>query len=302
MSNLVLVAIPSEDDYVWKISSEKVPHMTILFLGDAMQPNVAKMMEFIGHAVSTGVYRFGMEVDHRGTLGADQADVLFFDMQWNDWLVDWRAMLLKDDNIFKAYNSVEQFDEFQPHLTLGYPDTPAHEDTRDYPGIHWVNFDRIALWFGDYQGVEFPLKNRDYGDVAVGWSETAQKGEDMLVHFGVKGMKWGVRKDKPRARSSSDASAAAKAHHKARAKGLHTLSNQEIQALTKRVEMETKYNKIQKDNKKTTKGHNAVKGVLALGATINAAILFANSPAGRAVGSGLSSAAKKGPVLPAGVY
>jgi hypothetical protein len=146
------------------------------------------------------------------------------------------------------------------------------------------------------------LKNREYADVAVGWSEIAQKGEDMLVHFGVKGMKWGIRKDKPRARSSADASSAAKAHHKAKAKGLHTLSNDEIRALTQRVDMEAKYNKIQKDNKKTTKGHNAVKGVLALGATVNAALLFANSPAGKAVGSGLSAAAKKGPILPAGVY
>ena len=34
MSNLVIVAIPDENDRVWKVSSEKIPHMTLLFLGD----------------------------------------------------------------------------------------------------------------------------------------------------------------------------------------------------------------------------------------------------------------------------
>ena len=32
-SNLVIVAIPDENDRVWKISSEKVPHLTVLVPG-----------------------------------------------------------------------------------------------------------------------------------------------------------------------------------------------------------------------------------------------------------------------------
>src|SRR5436190_14755782 len=80
VSNLVIVAIPAEDDYVWKISSEKVPHMTILFLGDdaTKVKNFAQIANFVEHATEQTLYRQGLEVDHRGTLGADQADVLFF--------------------------------------------------------------------------------------------------------------------------------------------------------------------------------------------------------------------------------
>lgn len=35
MANWAIVAIPEERDPVWKYSSEKVPHMTLLFLGEA---------------------------------------------------------------------------------------------------------------------------------------------------------------------------------------------------------------------------------------------------------------------------
>jgi 2'-5' RNA ligase len=282
-SNLVIVAIPSKDDYVWKISSEKVPHMTILFLGDAINPNVTKIAEFLEHAVNTSVNRFGMEVKERGTLGVDQADVLFFETAWSEWLLDFRAQLLRNDNIFKAYSSVEQFEGFTPHLTLGYPETPAKEDTRDYPGISWVNFDKIALWFGDYQGLEFPLKTQDY-DMAVGWGEEAV---NELLHYGVKGMHWGVRKDRSRARPSSDAAAAAKAKKKLKEKGLHTLSNDEINALTRRIDLEKKVKGTTSTSAKVKTGHNAVKAILAVGATVNAAILFSQSPAGKAVANGL---------------
>ena len=47
-SNLVVVAIPSQDDSVWQVSSEKAPHLTILFLGDAMSnPNVSKIVDYV---------------------------------------------------------------------------------------------------------------------------------------------------------------------------------------------------------------------------------------------------------------
>lgn len=285
-SNLVIVAIPSEDDYVWKISSEKVPHMTILFLGEATgNPHVSQIAGFLEHAVNTSIRRFGMEVDRRGTLGVDQADVLFFSKTWADELIDFRAQLLQDNNIKTSYDSVEQFDEFNPHLTLGYPETPAKEDKRDYPGIHWVQFDKIALWFGDYQGLEYPLKSYDYsmevmmGDpVAVGTPVTKD-----LLHYGVKGMRWGVRKDRSTS-SSVDASKASKARIKLKEKGIHSLSNEELKSLSQRVEMEKKVKDLHSPVKR---GHNAAKGILALGATLNAAILFAQSPTGKAVAAKL---------------
>ena len=196
MSNLVIVAIPSEDDYVWKISSEKKPHMTLLFLGDVAGKPVNKISDFLEHAVNILEFGpFGLSVDYRGTLGADDADVLFFR---NDWglkrIAEFRDQLLKNNPIRDAYDSASQFgaiQEWTPHLTLGYPKTPAKKDTRDYPGFHWVEFDRIALWYGDFEGPEFRLQyDYDFAEVAM----SVEAGAEFISHFGVKGMRWGVRK------------------------------------------------------------------------------------------------------------
>lgn len=204
MSNLVIVALPEENDYIHKISSEKVPHMTLLFLGeDATQvKNLTKILDFVGHAASTSLTRFGLEVDRRGELGPKPADVLFFSKsKWSgiEAVVEYKSYLLKEPNIRSAYDSTEQHPEWIPHITLGFPDSPAKPDERDYPGINYVSFDRIAVWFGEYEGVEFPLKRYE-GNMDVAMSDTTKDAVDnVLKHFGRKGMKWGVRSTASRA-------------------------------------------------------------------------------------------------------
>jgi 2'-5' RNA ligase len=196
-NSLVIVAIPTEDDYVNKISSEKVPHLTLLFLGEDVSQvkNLAKIMDFTKHAADTSLKRFSLQVDRRDVLGPDEADTLIFSKgKWSGFneINDYRSYLLKDDNIRIAYESATQFPEWIPHITLGYPDTPANPDNRDYPGIPYVNFDKIAVWFGDYEGIEFPLRSYDWEtDMAMSTSEIV---DDILEHHGVKGMKWGVRR------------------------------------------------------------------------------------------------------------
>jgi 2'-5' RNA ligase len=269
MANLVIVAIPAEDDYVWKISSEKVPHMTICFLGDVEGKPILKIAEFLQHAVNIlELGPFGADVDYRGTLGPDEADVLFFRKDWSlRRIAEFRSQLLKDTNIKTAYDSVEQYPEWQPHLTLGYPRTPAREDKRDYPGIHWVQFDRIALWYGDYEGPEFRLQHPDYDLMEVAMSAESATGLQFISHHGVKGMKWGVRKSRPlpspvaaQAHAvvssnklskskikvkggenhppSHDAIKAAVAKQKLKKSGPVALSNQELQELATRMNLE----------------------------------------------------------------
>lgn len=169
MASLVIVALPSEDDYVNQISSEKVAHMTLLFLGDMSEvQNLTKIIDFTKHAADLMLKRFSMEVDRRGVLGPDFADVLFFKKtKWSGFedINNFRSALLKENNIRVAFDSVQQFDEWQPHLTLGYPETPTKPDKRDYPGFWSVNFDRIAIWVKDFEGIEFLLKSYDYDEV-----------------------------------------------------------------------------------------------------------------------------------------
>lgn len=211
MVDTVIVALPAVDDKVNRISSEKVPHLTLCYLGDQSgSDQLAAVVEYVQHAASQ-LSPFYMTVDYRGTLGADQADVVFFEKdRWSfERVADFRHYLLLNDTIKLMYDSQEQFPEWTPHLTLGYPETPANEDDSDYPGIHSVEFDRIAVWMGDYSGPEFRLKYDELAaESSVAWSDLKTLrlgalaasnifGEDpnAAKQYGTKGMKWGVRHD-----------------------------------------------------------------------------------------------------------
>lgn len=268
----VIVAIPAKEDRVWELSSEKVPHLTLLFLGDRLN-NQGHVKNYIEHAVNTSLSRFYLDVERRGTLGDQSADVLFFGKHLVKPLIDFRRNLLTNTDILAAYNSVEQFPTWTPHLTMGYPETPAKPDTREYPGLHAVGFDRIALWTGDYEGVEFPLKTEEV-DLSM-----ADKGVEFLSHYGIKGMKWGIRRANPSGEGSTGGSqnksgvvdlgkAAVKAHfapskdakkatqYMVRAKlgGVRNLNNQEMQLVIQRMQLEKQYKELYGERQWTTKG------------------------------------------------
>jgi 2'-5' RNA ligase len=240
---VTIVALPRKEEYVWKISSEEKPHLTLLFLGDQVE-NFDRVVQYVEHAVSTSLTRFMLDVDRRDTLGEYDADVLFFGDYGLDKLRDFRAQLLTDPNIRKAYDSAEQFPEWLPHLTLGYPDAPAKPDSRDYPGIGWVAFDRIAVWDGEYEGVELPLsESRGADEVKM----TAALGKQFLEHYGVKGMKWGVIRNRVAGAvkevyaPSEDAVSAGKHMTKAKFGGVRSLSNKEMRHVIARMELEQRY-------------------------------------------------------------
>jgi 2'-5' RNA ligase len=186
MNNLVIVAIPEQQDRVWKVSSEKVPHLTLLFLGEAdTNPDLQTIIDFVEHAVTVSEHGpFYLEVDKRGVLGPDNADVLFFDdRRWNmKWIDAFRTQLLQNNQIRTAFDSAQQYEEWQPHLTLGYPTAPAKTDKEDYP-FYSVCFDRIAVWNTDFAGPEFELEwpDRMEGDLAIAYSDTKKL---EMVHTG----------------------------------------------------------------------------------------------------------------------
>lgn len=265
MSNLVIVAIPAEDDPVWRISSEKVPHLTLLLLGEDPD-TVAKtgqIAAFLEHAAKTSLTRFSLDVDHRGTLGKDEADVVFF-AGWDlPELIQFRGYLLKDSNIAKAYLAADQFPHWQPHLTLGYPTAPAAKPIDIYDRVTWVRFDKVALWTDDFDGPTFELKSPDLyvQDMAVSMSTTV---EDILAHHGVKGMKWGRRKSSgPVAVTTSankkgvvktaggenhpthpNALSSKLAIQKAKKSGISALSDKELQTIAQRMNLEQQVSKL----------------------------------------------------------
>lgn len=270
MGQCVIVAIPEENDYVWKLSSEDVPHLTMLFLGETeniSDESAARMAQFLQHVSEQSLNKFWLSVDYRAPLGDDRADVLFFlDNDYNmEMLKQVRSYLLQDADIAAAYNSAEQFPEWRPHLTLGYPNAPAKKDDRDYPGIHGVAFDRVALWVGEFKGPEFRLESQK--DLLM--SDTSAH----IAHYGVKGMRWGVRRSdrrgdtaavsvtqkKPGGKITAVGGKGAPAHEdalrtvasrqQAKASGTHSLSNDQLQQAVRRMQLEQQYKQLSQPKK-----------------------------------------------------
>lgn len=291
MNNVAIVAIPAQDDFVYKISSEKVPHMTLLFLGETDKvKNLNLIFDFVKFAADQSLRRFGLEVESRGTLGPDQADVVVFSKhKWSGFenVKAFRSYLLKNDNIRKAYDATEQFPDWIPHLTLGHPDAPAKPDERDFPGIHHVNFDRIAVWFGEFEGIEFPLRAHDWDhewDMNLAWSSGSEDVLDLLSHHGVKGQKWGVRRSMPSGPQGvtvgskgiggrkiktkgggghpahPDAIRARTSGQIAKKSGVKALSDKELQDYTKRLQLEASVQRLNHNEKPAVK--RAVASIL----------------------------------------
>lgn len=266
MAKCAIVAIPRENSSVWKVSSEKVPHMTLLFLGDLPADADEKLMtEFVEHVAQNSAEPFGMEVKDRGILGDDKADVLFFNMNnvIGSRLEGLRSYLLSNSEIRKHYDSTEQYPEWTPHLTLGYPKTPATKPEEMYDDeLGWISFDRLAIWFEEDSGPSFKLEYSDRGELAeVAMFDDA---EDVLQHFGVKGMRWGRRKSvvptevtvsaepgrRAKAtggtgqRASEDAQRTAVYKQKAKASTTDSLSTKELQELVNRMNLEQQYSRL----------------------------------------------------------
>ena len=167
MTSWTIVAIPEDGESVWKTSSEKIPHLTILYLGEQSDPEKARhITEYLSHAVNTSIHKFVLNVRNRGILGDKQADVLFFeDKRPNQKVVelfDFRSQLLADPVISECFNSTEQFPGWTPHLTLGYPGRPMKKgEGIDSLPPYAVYFDKIAFWVDDFDGPTFTL---DYSD------------------------------------------------------------------------------------------------------------------------------------------
>lgn len=146
---VLIVALPAAGDPVTEDSSEDQAHMTTIWFGStdeaAVDPSViGPTVERIASTLAP----FTAKVERRGTLGDDEADVLFLDADDVRFL---REALLADEDILNGMKSVQQYPEWTPHVTLGYPDAPGAERT-----VAAVKFDRLALWVAQ-ERIEYPL-------------------------------------------------------------------------------------------------------------------------------------------------
>lgn len=114
--------------------------------------------------------------------------------------------------------------------------------------------------------------------------------DNFLEHFGVKGMRWGVRRNRAQTPSSSDATNAARVHNKIRQTGgTHSLSNKELQDFITRANLEQQYSRLAHQDPKLAKGHNFIKGFLSLANTANSVFALYNSPLAKEIRKALDN-------------
>lgn len=84
--------------------------------------------------------------------------------------------------------------------------------------------------------------------------------ESVLAHYGVRGMKWGVRRRSSSSSSSAEASDDYKMAKAALSKPSHALSNNEMDALIRRMDLESRYTSaLAKANAKPTTRGGVIK-------------------------------------------
>jgi hypothetical protein len=96
--------------------------------------------------------------------------------------------------------------------------------------------------------------------------------DDSLNHFGRKGMKWGEHifgRDRGSSTTPGSSDAARATEYKLRAKehGTRVLSNDELQHLVTRLNLEQNYSRLTAERSKVEKGHTVVKTILSAGKT-----------------------------------
>lgn len=144
------------------------------------------------------------------------------------------------------------------------------------------------------------------------------KGANYLAHHGVKGQRWGIRRNRDGSSGPSDVAVkmkagkrvtvtggkrhpahqdainAAIAKQKARKSSTDALSNKELQDLVNRLNLEQQYSRLASSEKTTIDtGQQYVKKALSAGKTVNDIATFVNSPAGKLVRASLKTALKK---------
>ena len=101
--------------------------------------------------------------------------------------------------------------------------------------------------------------------------------DEVMEHFGVKGMHWGVSKSGP---TSSDAQKAKGHRAVIKKSGTKALTNSDLQELVTRMNLEQQYSRLSHQPSKIAAGYKVVKGILGVGKTVNEIATFSKTPMG----------------------
>jgi 2'-5' RNA ligase len=265
----VLVAVPSAMDPIRLVGDEE-KHATLLFFGETSSLPSGAKEELLGtlEQVSMMTGSFVERILDISRLGTDEPPALVA-MLTNRQLGSIREILQVNPKIKGYLSNTPQFPDYTPHVTLAYPDYQGEAAIRKtIPQVRRIQFDRLALWWNG-ERIEFNLNQyMDEPMAEAAWSEELV--EKFLAHYGVPGMRWGVRKQSTGAQSGptsvvvtqkkpgsklktsggkghpahTDATTAASARQKAKSSRTDALSNDELQTAIKRMQLEQQFSQL----------------------------------------------------------
>lgn len=189
-----IMALPAPLEPIRLVGDED-KHATMLFFGETSTlPETAKQTLLDSVKMASGmIFPFSESVVDVARLGSETPPALVA-MLTGDNLSQIRNLFMMNPAVKGFLDNTPQFDGFTPHVTLGHPDFVDEAVLRSLMRQVWrVRFDRLAVWWND-ERFEFSLDGSipsDGQDVAA-MSEAI---ENVLSHHGIKGQKWGVRKD-----------------------------------------------------------------------------------------------------------
>lgn len=171
----VIVGLPAEGDPIYGVSSEQPPHLTMIYLSVDFIEQAAQILagEAPKYEPTT------VEVTETGELGDGGAQVAHVNPLG---LADVREVLLTYEPIFQGVEAMEQYPEWTPHVTLGYPETPPLSG--DVPDT--ITIDRLAILDGSGAlHSEYPL-GEAMSETAV--EEPTEVVEDEVDEFPTSGV------------------------------------------------------------------------------------------------------------------
>jgi hypothetical protein len=111
--------------------------------------------------------------------------------------------------------------------------------------------------------------------------------DQILEHYGTKGMKWGVRKSKvPKSGPSAEAKSAHRHLIKATVSGPQALTNKQLKEVNERLNLEQNFQRLSYN---PSKAKQILDTIFKTGKSVNEAIEFANSPTGKALRAGMAA-------------
>lgn len=136
------------------------------------------------------------------------------------------------------------------------------------------------------------------------WEEGSMSHSLYLQHYGVKGMKWGVRKSRKnrtgRKRGKRRQSSDHRTARKIKKKRLSEMSNQEINAVNRRMRLENEYRSLRSQQSVIKRGHKKVQAAVAIVGTATAVYKlggklnkYLNGPGSKYVKKGAAVLAKR---------